>query len=253
MPRGFADRPHPSFCRFCGILGLFGCVAAVATDAAGVIVSPAFGFIHDTISALAAGRYDWVQDLGLSWLAIGAVAIGLGLYRWRLGTVAWKIGSTLLIALAAALLLITVRENYARHIPRALLIHESLVYTMAIVFAAIALLTARGLKRVSSSWMRFSIVTAILWILAAPALLLVPSSWEGAYERAVALLMLVWLACVSYLLIRVAPRGTLRANAVPYSSRDEGPAEPNDRPRPRSGARERSKWTTRHARTNYGQ
>ncbi|HEU4620278.1 MAG TPA: hypothetical protein VFV10_19735 [Gammaproteobacteria bacterium] len=45
------------FFRFCGSLGLFGCAAAIGTDAAGVIVSPAYGFIHDTISALAAESY----------------------------------------------------------------------------------------------------------------------------------------------------------------------------------------------------
>jgi hypothetical protein len=215
-----------------------------------VIVSPAFGFVHDTISALAAGAYDWIQDLGLSWLAIGAVAIGFGLYRRRLGMIAWKLGSALLIALAATLLLITVRENYAHHIPRALFIHESLVYTMAIVFAAIALLTARGLKRISSAWMRFSLATAILWIMAAPALLVVPSEWEGAYERAVALLMLIWLAGVSYLLVRVAPRGTLRRPTVPLSAGYE-PPEPSDRTRSQPIAGEhmdgREQRTSRHA------
>jgi hypothetical protein len=251
----------PSFFRFCGILGLFGCLAAVATDIAGVIVSPVFGFIHDTISALAAGAFDWIQDLGLSWLAIGAVAIGAGLYRWGLGALAWKLGSALLTALAAALLLITVRENYAHHIPEALFIHESLVYTMGIVFAAIALLTARGLKHVSSSWMHFSVTTAIVWIAAAPALLVVPSGWEGAYERAVALLMLVWLASMSYLLIRVAPAWAKRPPSDLHSSRGPvPPAKPNngpppsDRPLPsdRGGTRWRSgahpDWTPHHAR-----
>jgi hypothetical protein len=198
------------FFEFCGVLGLFGCIASVATDIAGVVVNPNKDFVHDTISSLAAGRYDWIQDIGLAWIAIGMIAVGFALYRWRLGGLAWKLGSGLLTALAVTILLITVREKYAKLIPHGLVIHQSLVYTTGIVFACIALLTARGFMRVKRRWMHFSVVTAGVWIVAAPLLAIIPDKWEGAYERSVALLMVLWLAVASYLLIHAAERSPAR-------------------------------------------
>ncbi|HEX5418848.1 MAG TPA: DUF998 domain-containing protein [Gammaproteobacteria bacterium] len=201
-----ATRTNMHFFEFCGVLGLFGCVASVATDIAGVIVSPTKGFVHDTISSLAAGPFDWIQDIGLSWLALGMIAVGCALYRWHLGGWAWKLGSGLLTALAVTMLLITVREKYAKLVPHGLVIHQSLVYTTGVVFAFISLLTAKGFNRVRPRWMYYGVTTAVLWILAAPILYIIPDRWEGIYERFVALLMVIWLAVASYLLIRSAMR-----------------------------------------------
>ncbi len=201
-----AKPKNSDFFVFSGILGLFGCVAGVGTDIAGVIISPQYGFVHDTISALAGGPFDWIQDIGLAWFSIGSFAVGIGLYRWKLGGIGWRIGSILLAVLAAAILVLTVHEQYSKLIPYGLVIHSSLVGTIGIVFALVSLCTAKGLKRVYQRSMYFGLSTAVLWIVAAPILTVVPDSWEGAYERSVALVMVLWLAVVSFLLIRSAFR-----------------------------------------------
>ena len=55
----------------CGVIGILGCVAVLATDLIGIALHEAHNPIKNTISMLAIGKYGWIQDLGLDILAIG--------------------------------------------------------------------------------------------------------------------------------------------------------------------------------------
>lgn len=75
------------------------------------------------------------------------------------------------------------------------------VYALGPLFALPAVLLAWGVREHSRRWAGFSLAVAIAWMILAPLLFAVPTSWDGAYERFVAMLMVVWLMGVSLALV----------------------------------------------------
>ena len=73
---------------------------------------------------------------------------------------------------------------------------------LALLFAALTLLLASGLRKAGRNWYRFSIGTAIFWIVLAPIFFFVPTNIDGAYERFISLITIAWVAAISWLLIR---------------------------------------------------
>lgn len=65
---------NPRYLRLCGLIGLVGCIGVVAADIAGILVYESYNWISQSISALAVGRYGWIQDLGLYLLSAGLIA-----------------------------------------------------------------------------------------------------------------------------------------------------------------------------------
>jgi len=188
--------------RSLGFLGLLGCLSVVLTDIAAVMVHDTAGFVENTISDLAAGRHAWIQDIGLYLFSLGMLAVAWGLHRWRLDGRRWWLGTLLLGLIAVIIIVMGAYGEYGDREPGGPVIHDYLVYAVGIGFAAVALLLVPGFRRLHPAWARFSLVVAVLWILAAPVLFWVPTAWDGLYERAVGLLMLGWLAGISLLLIR---------------------------------------------------
>lgn len=64
-------------------------------------------------------------------------------------------------------------------------------------FAMAALGAVHGPKGLDEGAARYSRLAERAWVLPAPLLLAVPSGWVGAFERALALLMIVWLVLVA--------------------------------------------------------
>lgn len=180
---------------------MFGCFAAVATDIVGVIVHPEIGFVAHTISNLAAGRHAWIQDSGLCLFSIGMAAVGAALARLNLGGWQWRLGCFLLIAMAACIFAIAVYNEYGDNDSGGLVIHIYLVAAVGVLFALVALLTARSFRQFGRFWLYFNISAAAIWLIAAPVFFVVPTDWDGLYERFIGLILVGWLAAVSWLLI----------------------------------------------------
>ena len=186
----------------CGFIGIFGCFAVIITDIIGILLVDDHNPISETISALAIEKYAWVQDTGLDFYAVGMIACAIALYNWKLGGTKWKIGTVLLLLLGIDVILIAEHNQYAGREGVGASIHIQCVYALAVLFAALTLLLASGLRKVGHNWYRFSIGTGIVWIVLAPIFFFVPTNIDGAYERFISLIMIAWVAAISWLLIQ---------------------------------------------------
>ncbi|MGF1488873.1 MAG: DUF998 domain-containing protein [Prochloraceae cyanobacterium] len=190
------------FSLWCGIIGTFGSIAAIVTDIIGIILLDNYDPIGQTISALAIGKYGWVQDIGLNLYAIAMVACSLALYSWNLGGLKWKIGSILLGLLGIDIIIIAEYDRYAGQGGMGSAIHLYCVYALGILFTAITLLLAFGLRKIGRNWYRYSLGTSIFWLVLAPIFFVAPNSLNGAYERFLSLITLAWVTAISLLLIK---------------------------------------------------
>lgn len=184
-----------------GALGIFGCFAVIAADLIGIALHEAHDTIADTISMLAIGKYGWIQDLGLDLLGIGFLALAIGLYLWKKSGAAWIIGLILLVLIAADLILIAEHNQYAGR--PGYKIHRKLVYILAIFFPSLLFTLSGALEKIKPFLKKFSRGIAIAWLLTAPLMPFIPNSLDGAYERLVSTLIVVWLGTVSYCLYRL--------------------------------------------------
>lgn len=195
------DASHPRLFYFCGVVGILGCIVVVVANLVGVMVQPQEGLIADTISALAAGRYAFIMDIGLYAFAAGILAAAAGLRRLHWGHWSWTAGSWLLTLMAVLIVVIGAHGEYGDGEPGGFVIHLPLVGVMALTFTASALLTAAGFYNHRRRWFWFNIVCAVLWVVGAAAFWFSPTWIDGLIERGVGMIMVVWLLAVSKLLI----------------------------------------------------
>lgn len=188
--------------RTCGLLGLIGCVGIVATNIIGIMVVEQHNPIRETISNLAGGKYAWIQDLGLDLFGVGLIACAIALYVLNLDGWKWKTGAVLLGLLGLDVFVIAEHNQYANQDTPGTVIHLYAVYVLGLLFTLASFLLAFGLKKIDRFWFRFSLYISIIWLICGPTFFIVPTSWDGAYERFAALILIAWVAGISVLLIR---------------------------------------------------
>lgn len=201
MTLKYRHRERSKLSLICGLIGLMGCCAAIVTDIIGSIVVYKHNPISETISSLAIGKAAWIQDTGLNLFAAGLIACAIALYIWRLGKTKWKAGTVLLALLGIDILLISEHNKYAgRPDVAGAAIHIYCVYALGILFTLTPFLLSFGLRKISKKWYRLSLGTAITWGILSPIFFFIPTSWDGAYERFLSLIMIGWVAAISLLL-----------------------------------------------------
>ncbi len=182
--------------KICGALGIMGSFVVVASDLIGIAVHEKHDPISDTISMLAIGKYGWIQDWGLDILALGYLALAVGLYTWKRKGIKWIISLIILVLISINLVLIAEHNQYAGRPGNN--IHRELVYILAGLFLISTVLISFDLKSLKPFLKRFSLWVASLWLIFAPLLTLIPDTLDGAYERLICSLLVVWPAVVSY-------------------------------------------------------
>lgn len=197
-------QPNETLLRRCGIVGLIGCAGVILGNIAGVLIYERHDWIADTISDLAAGPWGWIQDVGLVLLGFALAACALGLRVWRLGGWRRTVVVVGLVLLAVDVAVIALHNEYgdADSNHGKFVIHSYAVYGLGIIFAAVCWAAARPLGEVGRGWRRFSYGIAIVWLVAAPVFFVTPTAWDGLYERILALIFIIWVAGVSWLLLR---------------------------------------------------
>lgn len=193
-----------------GGLGLFGCLAVVAGNIAGVMIYERHDWISDTISDLAAGRWGWIQDAGMILFGLGILACGFGMRVWQGGGWAWKLASVALVLLAIDIAVIAAHNEYGDRDSGKFVIHMYAVYALSGLFPLAALLAVPGLRdavEAGRDWSRFSLGIAAAWLVLSPLFFVVPTAWDGAYERVLGLVIVGWVAAIAWLLSRRAPLG----------------------------------------------
>ncbi|NCP19983.1 MAG: DUF998 domain-containing protein [Erythrobacter sp.] len=181
-------------------MAIAGCAIAVACDLLGAALSDRIGIASDTISNLAAGEWDILSDLGIYAFVVGVLAVTVGLIRWRVSRWDWRIGTVLLVVLALDYTLIAAYEAYSTG--EGTQIHYKLVYLMGVAFPLTVLLTAGQFYELDRRLGIALYVGGALWAIAAPFLFLVPTAWDGLYERGLALGKLGWFVIMGAMIWR---------------------------------------------------
>lgn len=201
-----SDRSAPWHLRLAGFAGLAGCAALVAGNVAGVLIHERHDAISDTISDLAAGPEAWLQDAGLLLFAAGLLALGTGVLRWNPDGRRWTAAGWLLLAMAADVAVIAAHNEYGDRDSGRYVIHSYAVYLLAALFAATTAASAAPVGPAGKRWRRFGLGITAFWLVAGPPFFFIPTAWDGAYERGLALVVVGWTSALSALLIRAAGR-----------------------------------------------
>ena len=195
--------PQPILALITGVIGFIGCVTIVVADLTASFIVKDYNPISETISDLAAGERSWILDNGIQIFALGVIACSLGLYLWNLdkNKIRWMSASILLCLLGIDIIIIARHNAYGDGVPTGTEIHIYLVYFLGIAFALITWLFANGFKSISQFWSRLSLGIGILWLFLAPLFFFAPTSWNGAYERFLGVIMITWFLSIIWLLI----------------------------------------------------
>lgn len=194
------DSGTDTLSRILGGIAIAGCAISVACDLLGAALSERIGLVRDTISNLAAGQWDILSDLGIYAFVVGVLAVTAGLIRWRVSRWDWRAGTVLLVLLALDYALIAAYEAYSTGDgPQ---IHYKLVYFMGAAFPLTVLLTAGQFVEIERRLGIALYVGGVLWAVAAPFLFVVPTAWDGLYERALAFGKLAWFVTMGVMIWR---------------------------------------------------
>jgi hypothetical protein len=186
----------------CGVIGAFGSFLVVITDIIGAIVVDGYNPISQTISSLAITEKAWIQDVGLNCFAASFAACAIGLYYLRLEGWKWKSGTFMLMLLAVDILVISEYDRYADQDSFGATVHLFCVIVLGILFTLAPIALATGFRRISYHLYRYSLGTAVAWAITSPIFFFIPNSWDGAYERFIALIMVAWISMISRVLFR---------------------------------------------------
>ncbi len=198
---GLAE-PAPGLLMTCGVLGVLGSLALIAGNVIGSIVVPGHDWVADTVSDLAAGRFEIIQDVALYGFAVGILAIGMAAAHLHLGKRRWTIGVFALMALALIVTVIGARNEYGDRDTGGLVIHIYLVYMLGVVFPLAPFTMAGGLERLHTGLRRLSFVCAGLWCVGAPIFFLMPTGYDGAWERGLGVITAVWITATALAFFR---------------------------------------------------
>lgn len=205
----------------CGLIGLLGCVSVVVTDLIGIIVVDGYNPISQTISNLAINEKAWIQDIGLNLFAASFVACAVGLFSLSLGGWKWKAGAGMLLLLAIDILAISEYDQYADLSSFGSTVHFTCVCILGVLFALAPALLSFSLHKVSRGWQLFSLWTAIIWAVLSPIFFFTPNGWNGLYERFLSLLVISWIALISWLLVQ---KGLNQHSVSPFPNEQEAAA-----------------------------
>lgn len=187
--------------RILGGLTIAGCLTAIVADLTTARLSGRLNVMENTISNLAAGgKYDWLADLGLYGFVIGVLAATVGLWRWRIERLDWRLGTFALLGLAIVVAIIGAYEAYSSG--EGQVIHYRLVYALGVLFPTAALLTAGQFYTMSRPVGIALYLLGGLFLIMGPGLFLVPTSIDGGYERLLAGLMLTWFVIIGVFIWR---------------------------------------------------
>ncbi|WP_257883900.1 DUF998 domain-containing protein [Roseobacter insulae] len=185
-------------------IAIGGTVAMLVGNVVGSIVVPDHDWVADTVSDLAAGRYEIIQDVALYGFAGSLIACAIAAAHLHLDGTRWNIGVACLALLAMCVVVIGARNEYGDNDTEGVVIHIYVVYVLGLLFAALFLTMGRGLSHIARRYGVISYCCAALWIIGAPVFFFMPTGYDGAFERGLGVIAVVWVLSFSWMLISVA-------------------------------------------------
>lgn len=173
-------------------LTILGAIGLVGGNIAGSIVVPNHDFVADTVSDLAAGRYEIIQDVSLYGFAISLISLGLASAHVHNGITRWSIMTFGLVLLALCVVIIGARNEYGDGDNDGIVIHIYIVYALGILFTAVFALMALEGGRIAGYLSTVSWWCLALWVVGAPIFFIMPTGWDGLWERGLGVICVVW-------------------------------------------------------------
>lgn len=187
-----------------GYLAILGVIAMVLGNVLGSIVVPGHDWVADTVSDLAAGKYEIIQDVALYGFAGSLVSCAIGAAHFHRDGTRWNIGIACLALLAMCVVIIGARNEYGDSDSEGIVIHIYVVYVIGLLFAGLFVCMAKGMSTVAKRYGYLSYVCAALWIIGAPVFFFMPTGYDGAFERGLGGITIAWVLGFSWMLISAA-------------------------------------------------
>jgi hypothetical protein len=184
-----------------GVIGLLGVLALLLGNIIGSMVVPNHDWVADTVSDLAAGKYEIIQDIALYGYAISLVACAIGAAHLHRGGTRWNVGIACFALLALCVVIIGARNEYGDGDNEGIVIHIYIVYALGLFFAVLFATMAKNMSHISKGYGVLTRVCAVLWILGAPAFFMMPTGFDGLFERALGVVTAIWVSAFCWILI----------------------------------------------------
>ncbi|KIN62090.1 putative membrane protein [Sulfitobacter noctilucicola] len=192
MPHDDHQYPAPGFIAILWWLAILGAVGLIGGNIAGSIIVPGHDFMADTVSDLAAGRYEIIQDISLYGFAVSLFALALAAAYIHDGSGRWSILVFSLALLAALVIIIGARNEYGDNDSDGVVIHIYLVYALGALFAVAFGISALEGNRVAPWFGTLSLFSLIIWAVGAPVFFIMPTAYDGVWERGLGVITIIW-------------------------------------------------------------
>ena len=184
---------NPLLMRALAVLVLGGCLDMIGTTVAAAIVVDDKSWLADTISDLAAGRWEEIQDSGIYALILATAAAAAGAANLHPGRTCWTLGILALVISVPCMVVIAAREAYSPQ-EAGFEVHIYSVGVMGLMLTAGPVLMSAGAARIAPSWRTVFLISGLGFGALIPVFFwLVPTSLDGLIERLMGLLAILWI------------------------------------------------------------
>lgn len=183
-------------------MGLAGCAALIAGTVIAPIYVPDHDWVADTISDLAAGRWEIIMDVALYGFAAGLFAVALAASHAHLGGPGWTAGIMALAALASIVTIIGARNEYGDGDNEGVVVHMYLVYAMGALVPVTCAVMQAGLRTSGHPKARWALIASgVCWAVLAPIFLMSPTGIDGLLERVLGLTFCAAVVVLSWVFL----------------------------------------------------
>ncbi len=179
-----------------------GCIIFAVSILIADLVVPNHDWIANTISDLAAGKYEFIVDIGIYAFSGSLIATALLGAHVHMGGWKWSLGILGLAVLGLIIFLIGARNEYGDNDNEGFVIHIYLVYAVGLLMVAIPSLMAEGARCAATGYGRTLIAIAIIWTVSAPIFFFLPDDVDGIFERYLGLIAFALVFTFSRLFIQ---------------------------------------------------
>ena len=193
-----AETLAPGFIGCLVWITILGAASLLLGNVIGSIVVPGHDFVADTVSDLAAGKYEIIQDVALYGFAAALMALALGAATLHSGETRWSLLIGALALLAACVVIIGARNEYGDNDNDGVVIHIYVVYGIGALFAGCFLIGGLAGGRIAGFLPAVSWGCLVLWAVGAPVFFFLPTEWDGLWERGLGVICVVWVVSFAW-------------------------------------------------------
>lgn len=197
------DRGNPAdgmLLRLCAGLAVCGTIMLIGSNVLGSVLLDSHDWVADTVSDLAAGDLEIIQDVGLYGYAGALIALALANAHVRMPGRSWTVTVFTLALLALCVTVIGARNEYGDGDDEGVEVHIYVVYALGVLFTLLFFAATRGLRHVAASYRWISLGCGVAWAIGAPVFFVLPTNIDGLWERGLGIVTCVWVITMAHAL-----------------------------------------------------